>query len=50
MPQYGIPYCGTEHVMSILSVTIPEAAYGIYNYDVDLLKMSRAMLETYRGF
>jgi hypothetical protein len=30
-------------------VTIPEAAY-IYNYDVDLLKMSRVMLETYRGF
>jgi hypothetical protein len=22
----------------------------IYNYDVDLLKMSRGMLETYRGF
>ena len=30
-------------------VTIPEAAY-IYNYDVDLLKMSRVMLETCRGF
>jgi len=30
-------------------VTIPEAAY-IYNYDVDLLKMSRVMLETSRGF
>jgi len=30
-------------------VTIPEAAY-IYNYDIDLLKMSRAMLETCRGF
>ena len=28
---------------------IPEAAY-IYNYDVDLMKMSRVMLETYRGF
>jgi hypothetical protein len=28
---------------------IPEAAY-IYNYDVDLLKTSRAMLETCRGF
>jgi hypothetical protein len=28
---------------------IPEAAY-IYNYDVDLLKMSRVMLETCRGF
>jgi len=27
---------------------VPEAAY-IYNYDVDLLKMSRVMLETYRG-
>jgi hypothetical protein len=27
-------------------VMIPEAAY-IYNYDADLLKMSRAMLETY---
>jgi hypothetical protein len=27
----------------------PEATY-IYNYDVDLLKMSRAMLETCRGF
>jgi hypothetical protein len=25
-------------------VTIPEAAY-IYNYDIDLLKMSRVMLE-----
>jgi len=24
--------------------------YTIYNYDVDLLKMSRAMLETCRGF
>jgi hypothetical protein len=22
----------------------------IYNYDVDVLKMSRAMLETYKGF
>jgi len=31
-------------------VTIPEAAYTVYNYDVDLLKMSRAMLETCRGF
>jgi hypothetical protein len=31
-------------------VTIPEAAYIIYNYDVDLLKMSRVMLETCRGF
>jgi hypothetical protein len=31
------------------TVTIPEAAY-IYNYDVDLLKMIRAMLETCRGF
>jgi len=30
-------------------VTIPEAAY-IYNYGVDLLKMSRVMLETCRGF
>jgi len=30
-------------------VTTPEAAY-IYNYDVDLLKMSRVMLETCRGF
>jgi len=30
-------------------VTIPEATY-IYNYDVDLLKMSMAMLETCRGF
>jgi hypothetical protein len=30
-------------------VTIPEAAY-IYNYDVDLLKMSRVMLEISRGF
>jgi hypothetical protein len=30
-------------------VTIPEAAY-IYNYDVGLLKMSRVMLETCRGF
>ena len=30
-------------------LTIPEAAY-IYNYDVDLLKMSRVMLETCRGF
>jgi hypothetical protein len=30
-------------------VTIPEAAY-IHNYDVDLLKMSRAMLEICRGF
>jgi len=29
--------------------TIPEAAY-IYNYDVYLLKMSRVMLETCRGF
>jgi len=27
------------------TVRIPEAAY-IYNYDVDLLKMSRAMPET----
>jgi hypothetical protein len=33
------------------SVTIPEATYiYIYNYDVDLLKMSRAMLETCIGF
>jgi hypothetical protein len=31
------------------TVTIPEAAY-IYNYDIDLLKMSRVMLETCRGF
>jgi hypothetical protein len=31
------------------TVTIPQAAY-IYNYDVDLLKMSRVMLETCRGF
>jgi len=31
-------------------VTIPEAAYRqLYNYDVDLLKMSRVMLETCRG-
>jgi hypothetical protein len=30
-------------------VEIPEAAYT-YSYDVDLLKMSRAMLETCRGF
>jgi hypothetical protein len=30
-------------------VTIPEAAY-IYNYDVDLLKMSRVMLKTRGGF
>jgi hypothetical protein len=30
-------------------VKIPEAAY-IYNYDVDLLKMSRVMLESCRGF
>jgi hypothetical protein len=30
-------------------VTIPEAAY-IHNYDVDLLKMSRAMPETCGGF
>ena len=30
-------------------VTIPEAAY-IYNYDVDLLKMSRVMLEICREF
>ena len=30
-------------------VTIPEDAY-IYNYDVDLLKMSRVMLETCTGF
>jgi hypothetical protein len=30
-------------------VTIPEAVY-IYNYDVDLLKMSRVMLETRSGF
>jgi hypothetical protein len=29
-------------------VTVPEAAY-IYNYDVDLLKMSRVMLETCNG-
>ena len=29
-------------------VTIPDAAY-IYNYDVELLKISRAMLETCRG-
>jgi hypothetical protein len=29
-------------------VTIPEAAY--INYDVDLLKKSREMLETFRGF
>jgi len=29
-------------------LTIPEAAY-IYNYDVDLLKLSRVMLETCRG-
>jgi len=29
-------------------VMIPEAAY-IYNYDVDLLKMNRIMLETCRG-
>jgi hypothetical protein len=28
---------------------IPEAAY-IYNYDVDLLKIGRVMLETCRGF
>jgi hypothetical protein len=28
---------------------IPEAAY-IYNYEVDLLKMSRVILETFRGF
>jgi hypothetical protein len=28
---------------------IPEAAYP-YNYDVDLLKMSRTMLEICRGF
>jgi len=31
------------------TVTIPEAAY-IYNYNVDLLKMSRITLETCRGF
>jgi hypothetical protein len=31
------------------AMTIPEAAY-IYSYDVDLLKMSRVMLETCRGF
>ena len=31
------------------TVKIPEAAY-IYNYDVDLLKMSRVMFETCRGF
>jgi hypothetical protein len=30
-------------------VTIPEAV-NIYNYDVDLLMMSRVMLETRRGF
>jgi hypothetical protein len=30
-------------------VTIPEAAY-IYNYYIDLLKMSRVMLETCRRF
>jgi len=30
-------------------VTIPEAAY-IYNYDIDLLKMRKAILETCRGF
>jgi hypothetical protein len=30
-------------------VTIPEAVY-IYNYDVDLLNLSRVMLETCRGF
>jgi hypothetical protein len=30
-------------------VTIPEAAY-IYNYDVDLLKISRVMIELCRGF
>jgi hypothetical protein len=30
-------------------VTIPETVY-IYNYDVDLMKMSRVMLETCRGF
>jgi hypothetical protein len=30
-------------------VMIPEAAY-IYNYDVDLLKIGRVMLETCRGF
>jgi len=29
-------------------VTIPEL--HAYSYDVDLLKMSRVMLETYRGF
>jgi hypothetical protein len=35
----------------LLRVTIPEAAYiHVYNYDVDLQKMSRAMLETRRGF
>ena len=31
------------------TVTIPDAAY-IYNYDVDLLRMSRVMLEIRRGF
>jgi hypothetical protein len=34
---------------SVTRVTIPEAAY-IYNYEVDLLKMSSVMLETCRGF
>jgi hypothetical protein len=30
-------------------VTIAEAAYTVHSYDVDLLKISRAMFETCRG-
>jgi hypothetical protein len=42
-------YAASGIVSHLQTVTIPEAAY-IYNYDVDLLMMSRVMLETCRGF
>jgi hypothetical protein len=51
------PYLTGAQDSHLQRVTIPEAAYiyiyiyiYIYNYDVDLLKMSRVLLETFRGF
>jgi hypothetical protein len=40
---------GAQDSSHLQRVTIPEAAY-IYNYGEDLLKMSRVMFETCRGF
>jgi len=38
------------YVVTVYMQSLVYQRLHIYNYDVDLLKMSRLMLETFRGF